>query len=54
VPGYVLACGDLSKQNDEGLVCLPCLRREAWNDIAEIASVERGVLVDRTCEKATV
>ena len=44
--------GDLAEQIDQGLVRLARLRREARDDVAEVAAVERRVLVDRAGEEA--
>jgi len=43
---------DFPELIDQGLVCLPSLRREAGNDVAEIGAVERRVLVDGAREEA--
>src|SRR5439155_14456690 len=48
----LLASGDLAEELDQSLVCLPGLRCEAGNDVAEIAAVERRVLRDRAGEEA--
>src|SRR5918994_1790793 len=43
---------DLAEHLDQGLVRLPGLRREARNDVAEVGTVERRVLVDRARQEA--
>src|SRR2546423_13647414 len=45
--------GNLRKQIDEGLVCFPSLWRKAWDDVAEVLTVERSVLIDLSAEEAS-
>ena len=43
---------DLAEQIDQGLIRFPRLRREARDDVAEVGTVERRVLVDLPREEA--
>src|SRR5438270_4657096 len=48
----LLLLGDPPQQIDEDLIRLPVLRREARNDVAEVALVERRLLVDLARQEA--
>ena len=48
----ILSLCDLAKQIDQRLIRFPSLRRKARNDVAEVGTVERRVLVDLSGEEA--
>ncbi|HTU21809.1 MAG TPA: hypothetical protein VMG10_27470 [Gemmataceae bacterium] len=48
----LLSLRDPAEQLDQGLIRLPCLRREARDGVAEVGAVELGVLVNLAREEA--